>query len=136
MADLKAEFGLPDNASIQLIQSRLDEKIASCHDYQFIGKIGQFTPILAGHGGGVLVRVKDGKIGAVTGTKKADDTPYRWLESETLSNTEENMRSIDRSYYRSLVDDAKAAIEKYGDYEWFVSDGPTTPPDDFMNKPE
>lgn len=131
--DLIAEFGLPENASIQLIQSRLDEKIASCHDYQFIGKIGQFTPILPGHGGGVLTRIKEGKVGAVTGTKKADDTPYRWLESETM--TPEDQGNIDRSYYRALVDDARSSIEKYGDYEWFVSDGATLVPE-FMNKPE
>ena len=31
---------------------------------------------------------------------------------------------IDRSYYNKLVDDAKTAIEAYGDFEWFASDDP------------
>lgn len=131
--ELKTEFNLPGNASNQLIQSRLDEKIATCHDYQFVGRVGQFTPVLPGYGGGVLLRSKDSKYSAVTGTKKADGTPYRWLESETM--TDEDKEHIDKSYYRALVDDARSSIEQYGDYEWFVSDG-ATPSPDFMNKPE
>lgn len=132
-SSLKAEFGLPDSATREELSRVLSEKIASCHDYQFIGKVGQFTPILPGYGGGVLTRIKDGKAGAVTGTKKADDTPYRWLESETM--TDNDKAHIDKTYYRSLVDDARSAIEKYGDYEWFVSDGTALAPN-FMNKPE
>ena len=29
---------------------------------------------------------------------------------------------IDMSYYQSFIDEAIAAIDKYGDFEWFVGD--------------
>lgn len=31
---------------------------------------------------------------------------------------------IDRTYYDNLVNDAVDSISEYGDFEWFVSDGP------------
>ena len=31
---------------------------------------------------------------------------------------------IDYTYFNKLVDDAAAAIGKYGDVEWFISDEP------------
>lgn len=91
------------------------------HNYQFIGRVGQFCPIKPGLGGGRLVREqlkKDGSIGmdSVTGTKG-----YRWLESEVVyaNNRRED---IDISYYEKLVENAIKDISQYGDYEWFVSD--------------
>lgn len=93
----------------------LEEQIAKGHDYQFIGKVGNFCPILPGHGGGLLVREKDGKYYSATGAKG-----YRWLESETVRGA--NEKFIDRSYYNNLVDEAVATIEQYGDFEMFVSD--------------
>ena len=98
------------------------------HDYQFVGKVGNFCPIKPGRGGGVLLREnkdKDGnvKYDSVTGTLKPDKTPYRWFEAEfvkTLGKEDD----IDRSYYRKLVDDAVSAISQYGDFERFVSDEP------------
>lgn len=95
----------------------LEEQIAKGHDYQFVGRVGNFCPILPGHGGGLLVREKDGKYYAATGSKG-----YRWLESETVRGANEEF--IDRSYYNNLVDDAVATINNYGDFEWFVSDDP------------
>ena len=95
----------------------LEEQIAKGHDYQFVGRVGNFCPILPGHGGGLLVREKDGKYYAATGSKG-----YRWLESETVRGS--NEKFIDRSYYNNLVDDAIATINNYGDFEWFVSDDP------------
>lgn len=93
------------------------EGIAKGHDYKFIGKVGNFCPILPGKGGGLLVREKDGKYYAATGSKG-----YRWLESEMVRGTNEEY--IDRSYYNKLVDEAVDTISKYGDFEWFVSDEP------------
>lgn len=93
----------------------LEEQIAKGHDYQFVGRVGNFCPILPGHGGGLLVREKDGKYYAATGSKG-----YRWLESETVRGS--NEKFIDRSYYNNLVDDAIATINNYGDFESFVSD--------------
>ncbi len=95
----------------------LEEQIAKGHDYQFVGRVGNFCPILPGHGGGLLVREKDGKYYAATGSKG-----FRWLESETVRGANEEF--IDRSYYNNLVDDALATINNYGDFEWFVSDDP------------
>lgn len=86
------------------------------HDYQFVGKAGQFCPILPGKGGGLLMREKDGKYNAATGTKG-----YRWLESEKVKMLEKE-NDIDRSYYDELVNAAVKDISKYGDFEWFVSD--------------
>ena len=87
------------------------------HDYKFIGRVGNFCPIVPGKGGGLLVREKDGKYYAATGSKG-----YRWLESEMVRGTNEEY--IDRSYYNALVDVAIETISQYGDFEWFVSDDP------------
>lgn len=96
-------------------------------DPRFIGKVGQFCPMKSG---GELLREKDGKYSAVTGTKG-----YKWLESEMVKTLGKE-GDIDRSYYDKLVDDAVAAISKYGDFEAFVSgeplkkDIPDFPPDE------
>lgn len=86
------------------------------HDYKFIGRVGLFCPIKEGCGGGVLLREKDGKYNAATGTKG-----FRWLEAEMV-RTLEKEKDIDRSYYSQLVDAAVEAISQYGDFEEFVSD--------------
>lgn len=88
------------------------------HNYRFIGKVGQFCPIKSGHGGGQLMREKDGKYYAVGGTKG-----YRWQEAEVIKELGKE-ESIDRSYYDKLVTDAAEAISKHGDLEWFTSDDP------------
>lgn len=85
------------------------------HNYIFIGKVGQFTPIKSGCGGGVLYREKEGKYYAATGSKG-----YRWLESEMVFELDK-LNDIDEGYFLKLADDAVDTIKKYGDYEWFVS---------------
>jgi len=89
--------------------------IDSGHNYIFIGKVGNFCPILPGKGGGLLVREQNGKYYSAVGTKG-----YRWLESEMVRNNKEN--DIDKLYYNELVNDAIETISKYGDFEMFVSD--------------
>lgn len=87
------------------------------HKYQFVGRVGQFCPILPEKGGGLLMReAGENKYASATGAKG-----YRWLESETveLMHKEED---IDISYYDKLVDEAADTIAKYGDLEWFISD--------------
>lgn len=88
------------------------------HNYVFIGKVGRFCPIKVGCGGGLLYREKEGKYYAATGSKG-----YRWLESEMVEtlNKEED---IDHGHFIEMVDTAKETIQKYGDFEWFVSDDP------------
>lgn len=108
------------------------DKIAEGHCYRFVGKVGQFCPIKPGCGGGVLLREKDGKYYAATGSKG-----YRWLESEMV-RVLEKQDDIDRRYYESMVNDAVDTISKYGDFEWFVSDdpyvGPWFAPEEPFNK--
>lgn len=84
------------------------------HNYIFIGKTAAFCPIKQGKGGGLLMREKEGKYYAITGTKG-----YRWLESEVVKglNKEED---IDKEYYVHLVDEAIKDISKFTDFEWFV----------------
>lgn len=101
----------------------------------FVGRVGRFLPVLPSIGGAKLLRVKDDKSYAVTGTKN-----YRWLESEMVKML--NLDTIDRllfedltdaingtgsltdivdmQYYETMVDDAVKAIEKFGDFERFV----------------
>ena len=87
------------------------------HSYHFVGRAGSFCPILEGRGGGILLREKDGKYYAVTGTKG-----YRWLESEVVKNLEKS-DDINVGYFDRLADEAKKAIEVYGSFEKFVSKG-------------
>ena len=96
----------------------LGKRIAANHNYHFVGKAGQFTPIKPGCGGGVLLRENEGKYYAATGTKG-----YRWLESEMVKTLEKEA-DVDETYYICLVNDAIAAINTHGDFEWFASDDP------------
>lgn len=93
------------------------------HKYQFIGKAGSFCPMKPGCGGGLLLREKDGKYYAVTGTKG-----YRWMEAEVVQELHKE-DDIDQSYYIALVDGAIETISKYGDFEIFQNG-------EFMNSPE
>jgi len=51
------------------------------HDYHFVGKVGEFCPIVPGANGGILLREKEGKYYAATGSKG-----YRWLEAEMVKS--------------------------------------------------
>ena len=92
------------------------------HNYIFVGKAGNFCPIKPGFGGGLLMREKDGKYYAATGTKG-----YRWLEAEAVKLLEKE-NCIDYSYFDNLVSGAVKAIEVYGDFTQFV--GSIEVPDD------
>lgn len=105
------------------------------HNYIFVGKVGSFCPIKSGCGGGELLREKDGKYYSATGAKG-----YRWLESENVKLLDK-YDDIDMSYFIKLADNAVAACQEFGSFEWFVDPAPcnymlpmeTTPGDDFMN---
>ena len=90
-------------------------ELDSYHDYQFIGRTGQFCPIKKGCGGGDLVRGENGKYAFTAGS-----SGYKWLESETVKK-EHKEADIDESYYISLANNAIDAISKFGDFEWFSS---------------
>lgn len=102
--------------------NNLKEEIAKGHNYRFIGKVGRFCPIKPGCGGGLLMREKDGKYYSATGAKG-----YRWLEAEIVSSLSRT-DDIDEGHFKEMADAAIDTIKKYGDYEWFVSDAPYTPP--------
>ena len=114
-AETQYKKQLINDEEYQKLRDRLDPIIATGHDYHFIGKVGNFCPILPGKGGGLLVRDQNGKYYNVTGT-----TGYRWLESELVRGVNEEY--IDKSYYNALVDAAVETISQYGDFEWFVSE--------------
>ena len=123
---------LPNDEEMKRKCERVEELrklIDKGHNYRFIGKVGRFCPIKPGCGGGLLMREKDGKYYAATGSKG-----YRWLESEMVTELgkEDN---IDRSYYDKMVDEAVKSISEYGDFEWFVSDDPYIGPKFVDGKP-
>lgn len=109
----------------------MNEPLAEGHDYQFVGRIGSFCPILPGNGGGLLVRESKDKDGNVKYDSANGAKGYRWLEAENIESLGMDA-PIDKGYYRKLVDDAVAEISKYGDFYEFVSDVPG----DFMNRSE
>lgn len=82
---------------------------------RFIGRAGSFCPILPGKGGGELLREKDGKYYAATGSKG-----YYWLEAEVVDELHKE-NDIDMSYFSRLVDSAVENLSKFGDVEAFLS---------------
>ena len=99
--------------------AELQKQEAKTHRYQYIGKVGQFTPVI-GHGGTLVTcsnfdDEENRKFSSVNGAKG-----YQWLESESvqLLKCEDD---IDISYYRKLVDDAIDSINEFGDFEQFVA---------------
>lgn len=104
----------------EMTDEQIKSKIGEGHNYCFVGKVGLFAPVKDGCGGGILVRQNGDKYAAVTGTKHKDGRPYRWLEAEIVEK-EEIYDAIDKTYFITLVDDAKEAISKYCDFEAFVA---------------
>lgn len=85
------------------------------HNYKFVGRVGRFSPIKSGCGGGLLLRKTDKGYSAATGSKG-----YRWMESEEVKKLGKE-KDVDRSYYDRLVDEAVETISQYGDFEQFIS---------------
>jgi hypothetical protein len=112
--------GLPDVTALEKEYKKTGNDdllidIRKGHNYEFVGRVGEFTPVT--NGGGILLRASDTGYSSVGGTKG-----YRWLESDKakiLIDNEET--SIDISYYNNLVDKAKDAISEFGDFYEFVS---------------
>ena len=126
----------PDEAAAYInnpdmaIQSEDNLVLDNGHTLQFIGKVGLFTPIKSGCGGGSLVRQNTDKNGNVKYDSVVGTKDYLWMESEMVKILGKE-DCIDRRYYDALVDTAATDISKYGDFEWFVSEDPyvsDTPP--------
>ena len=94
------------------------------HNRIFVGKCGQFCPVLPGTGGARLVRDSGEKFDSVTGTKG-----YRWREAEFLRELKKE-DTVDESYYRKLVDEAVASLSRFGDIEWFLGESIGGPRDE------
>lgn len=112
---------IPQSSDIKTLLNRRKELInliAKCHNYVFVGKAGSFCPIKAGLGGGILVREKDGKYYAATGSKG-----YRWREGESLLGAN-RMDLIDMGYFEDLAQTARSAIEEYGPFDEFANETP------------
>lgn len=81
---------------------------------QFVGRTGRFVPVTGGDGA-ILYRVKDDKTYAVSGTKG-----HLWMEAEMAASLGSKVE-IDMSYFANLADEARQTIEKFGNYQEFVS---------------
>ena len=83
----------------------------------FVGRAGLFVPVTQESGGAQLLRVKDDKAYAVTGTKG-----YFWVEAEVAKYMKGEDLEIDLSYFERLVEEAVKTIDYYGSFDQFVSD--------------
>jgi energy-coupling factor transporter ATP-binding protein EcfA2 len=81
------------------------------HAYMFIGRAGSFCPIKPGANGGILLREKEGKYYAASGTKG-----WRWLQSAMVKELKKE-EDIDLEYFRLLVDKAVDHIREFVDFE-------------------
>ena len=105
---------------------RLREIIAGGHNYHFVGKVGQFSPVKPGCGVGLLLReTVNKKTNEKSYAAASDSKGFRWLESEMIRQLEKE-NDIDRSYYNNLVDEAVKSLSSYGDFERFIADEPFT----------
>lgn len=79
------------------------------HKYKFVGKVGQFTPVIPGSNGGLLMvhRANKNTYDAVTGTKG-----YRWKESKEVEDNG-SFAEVDESYYDEMVRKAVETIEQF-----------------------
>ena len=91
----------------------LNEQILKGHNYVFIGKVGLFAPVKDGCGGGLLMREKDGKMYAASGS-----TGYRWIEAESIHDHLEDI--VDISYFNAKVDAIIEEMSKYCDFSDFI----------------
>ena len=104
----------------------VNKPMFSYEGMHFVGRTGLFVPVDQTAGGGILLRVKDDKPYAVAGTKD-----YFWLEAEMMKDrfeksiedgdSEIEAATIDMMYFERLADEARKTIEKFGDFEEFVS---------------
>jgi hypothetical protein len=101
----------------------------------FVGRTGMFVPVHKSAGGAALLRVKDDKTYAVTGTKG-----YLWLEAEMVKSFSLDLITwtfeelvqwddngpgfitdvVDIDYYNNMVNDAIETIERFGNFEGFT----------------
>lgn len=86
------------------------------HNYIFVGAAGSFVPIKPGAGGGILLRKKNDKYYAVTGTKG-----WRWLQAQAVLDLKKE-NDIDYRYFNKLVNDAIKHIEEFVPFDVLTKD--------------
>lgn len=112
-------------AAIYLDFDAVNKPMYAYEGMHFVGRTGSFVPVHESAGGGVMVRVADGKQHAVGGT-----SGYFWVEAEMMRHrintaiesgeVEMEQDSIDLSYFDSLCDKAIDNISNWGDFHEFV----------------
>ena len=128
---LKEKKFMEDNSSVS--DEELEKLISVGHNYQFVGRVGEFVPIKPGCDGGILVRKSDDGYSSANGAKG-----YRWLESETVRLLGRD-DIVDFTYHDEMCKKAIETIEKYGSFNRFVAgirEVISSPLPDFMNIPE
>lgn len=116
----------PKRTNPELSELSMEELEKICdgfHNRLFIGKVGRFCPIKPGCGGGELLREAVDDAGNVKYAAPSGTKDVRWLEAEMVETLGKE-GDIDLTYYNGLVDGAIATLNKYGDFEQFVSDDP------------
>ena len=93
---------------------------------RFVGKVGQFTPVVEGVGGRELKREGKDKNGNTVYNFVEGTKGYLWMESHMVKALGLEDK-IDYSYYDKQVTKAVETIAAYGDFNWFVSDEPYVP---------
>lgn len=81
-------------------------------ELKFVGRVGQFVPVIEGEGGGILYRVLDDKRHAITGTKG-----YLWMEAHIAKDVG---AQIDMSYFEKLANEAHKSISQFGGFDEFT----------------
>lgn len=102
-------------AGIMYLDWDEDSSIRKTMDYQHVGRTGSFVPVK--NDGALVLRIKDDKQYAVTGTKG-----YRWVERQVaLDRKKDNVLNVDMSYFEKLAKEAEDSIEFYGPFKTFVA---------------
>lgn len=97
--------------------SDIDQPMVNAEgELHFVGKAGAFVPIQPGKGGGRLVREKDGKFYAASGSKG-----YEWFEAEMVKEMHKE-KDIDMRYFEGLATDAIKQISNFGSYYQLVGE--------------
>lgn len=112
---LYIDFGQGDGGDVDDTPMALEEGV-EIKPPQFVGKVGSFSPIKPGCGGGILLREKDGKFYAATGSKG-----YYWMESEMVKGLQKE-NDVDISFFEKLATQAKKEINKHVNYDEFVKE--------------
>lgn len=136
---VEKEIGEPSD---EILVNELGESDPGYGDTH-VGRSGMFVPINPNQDmfqGGQLLRIKDGKEYAVTGTKGylwAEAEMIRTLQSgaidrlvfERLEDAVEGTGSIadviDMAYYNQVAEEAYQSIAKFGDADEFIEQRPT-----------